>query len=289
MTDRQHRQHRQHWRCGNRTLDLGRARVMGVLNITPDSFSDGGRFIGRDAALRHAEAMVSDGAAIIDVGGESTRPGAEPVSVQQELDRVLPLIEALAGRLDVALSVDTSTPEVMRAAGAAGAHLINDVRALSRPGALEAAVEADLPVCLMHMQGQPGTMQLRPEYDDVLAEVERYLAERIAACEAAGLNRQQILVDPGFGFGKTLGHNLALLDGLHRFSALGCPLLVGMSRKSMIGDVLGKPVEQRLHGSLAVAVTAALKGAAIVRAHDVAATVDAITMTNAVQYGPVGE
>lgn len=275
----------QHWQCGNRTLDLTRTQVMGVLNVTPDSFSDGGRFIGQDAAIAHAEAMVEAGAALIDIGGESTRPGAAEVSVQQELDRVLPVVEALAGRIDAVLSVDTSTPEVMREIARRGAHLINDVRALSRPGALEAAAQSGLPVCLMHMQGQPGTMQLSPEYDDVVAEVERYLAERLLICEAAGLSRQQLMVDPGFGFGKTLGHNLALLNALERFGAFDCPVLVGMSRKSMIGDVLGKPVDQRLFGSIAVAVTAALKGAAIVRVHDVAQTVDAIAMTNAVQYG----
>lgn len=277
----------QQWRCGDRTLDLSRTQVMGVLNVTPDSFSDGGHFVGRDAAIRHAEAMVNAGAALIDIGGESTRPGAAEVSVQQELDRVLPVIEALADRVDAALSVDTSTPEVMRASARLGAHLINDVRSLSRPGALAAAVESGLPVCLMHMQGQPGTMQLSPQYGDVVAEVERYLTERIAACEAAGIGRQQLMVDPGFGFGKTLGHNLALLDALAHFRAFDCPILVGMSRKTMIGEVLRKPVEQRLYGSLAVAVTAALKGASIVRVHDVAATVDAIAMTNAVQYGAV--
>lgn len=275
----------QQWRCGNRTLDLSRTQVMGVLNVTPDSFSDGGRFVGRDQALQHAQAMVDAGAALIDIGGESTRPGAAEVSVQQEMDRVLPIVEALAGQVDAALSIDTSTPEVMRESARLGAHLINDVRSLSRPGAVEAAVESGLPVCLMHMQGQPGTMQLSPEYNDVVAEVERYLAERIAACEAAGLSRQQLMVDPGFGFGKTLGHNLALLDQLARFQSFDCPVLVGMSRKSMIGDVLGKPVDQRLYGSLAVAVMAALKGAAIVRVHDVAQTVDAIAMVNAVQHG----
>lgn len=275
----------QQWRCGNRTVDLSRAQVMGVLNVTPDSFSDGGRFVGRDQAVQHAQAMVDAGAAFIDIGGESTRPGAAEVSVQQELDRVLPIVEALANRVDAALSVDTSTPEVMRESARLGAHLINDVRALSRPGALDAALETGLQVCLMHMQGQPGTMQLSPEYKDVVAEVERYLAARIAACEAAGLSRQQLMVDPGFGFGKTLGHNLALLDQLARFQSFGCPVLVGMSRKTMIGDVLGKPVDQRLYGSLAVAVTAALKGAAIVRVHDVAQTVDAIAMVNAVQHG----
>ena len=271
------------WPCGNQTLDLTETRVMGVLNVTPDSFSDGGRFIGQDQALRHATEMVDQGAAIIDVGGESTRPGATPVSVQEELDRVVPVIEALAGRVDAVLSVDTSTPEVMREAARAGAHLLNDVRALSREGALEAAAGLGLPVCLMHMQGQPGTMQLNPQYGDVVGEVLRYLGERIEACEAAGLKRQQLLVDPGFGFGKTVGHNLRLLNELDRLQSLGCPLLVGMSRKRMISDVLSKPVDQRLYGSLAVAVAAAMKGAAIVRVHDVAETVDAITMINAMR------
>lgn len=269
--------------CGQRTLDLTATQVMGVLNVTPDSFSDGGAFAGFTAALDHAQAMVAAGAAIIDVGGESTRPGAEPVSVQQELDRVIPIIEALAGRVDAALSVDTSTPEVMREAAAAGAHLFNDVRALSRPGALEAAVESGLPVCLMHMQGQPGTMQLNPQYDDVLVEVRRYLEQRIAQCEQAGMHRQQLLIDPGFGFGKTLRHNLALLQRLDAFSDLGCPILVGLSRKSMVGDILSRPVEQRLFGSVSAAVIAAMKGAAIVRVHDVTETVDAIKIVNAVK------
>ncbi|GGX44772.1 dihydropteroate synthase [Saccharospirillum salsuginis] len=271
------------WPCGNQTLNLTETQVMGVLNVTPDSFSDGGHFIGHDQALRHATEMVDQGAAIIDIGGESTRPGATPVSVQEELDRVIPVIEALAGRVDAVLSVDTSTPEVMREAARAGVHLLNDVRALSRDGALEAAAGLGLPVCLMHMQGQPGTMQLNPQYGDVVGEVLRYLGDRIAACEAAGMKRQQLLVDPGFGFGKTVGHNLRLLNELDRLQSLGCPILVGMSRKSMIGDVLGKPVDQRLYGSLAVAVAAAMKGAAIVRVHDVAETVDAITMINAMR------
>lgn len=273
-----------HWPCGDRTLDLTKTQVMGVLNVTPDSFSDGGHFIGHDSALKHADQMVAEGASIIDVGGESTRPGAEPVSVQEELDRVIPVIEALAGQVDAVLSVDTSTPDVMREASRRGAHMLNDVRALSRPGALEAAVEVGLPVCLMHMQGQPGTMQLNPQYNDVVTEVLRYLGERIEACEVAGLKRQQLLVDPGFGFGKTVGHNLQLLNELDRLQSLNCPILVGMSRKSMIGDVLGKPVDQRLYGSLSVAVAAAMKGAAIVRVHDVAETVDAITMINAMKH-----
>ncbi len=269
------------WLFGDRTLDLSVTRVMGVVNVTPDSFSDGGRFIKAEAALAQARRLVTAGASILDVGGESTRPGATPVSVQQELDRVVPVVEALARDTEVILSVDTSTPEVMREAAHAGAHLINDVRALSREGALQAAVDTGLSVCLMHMQGQPGTMQMSPEYDDVVAEVERYLDARISACEAAGLQRQQLLVDPGFGFGKTLGHNLSLLKHLQRFTRWGCPVLVGLSRKSMIGDVLGKPVDQRLYGSLAAAVAAAMNGASIVRVHDVAETADAIAVINA--------
>jgi dihydropteroate synthase len=269
------------WAFRDRVLDLSVTRVMGVVNVTPDSFSDGGRFVKADSALDQARQLIAAGASILDVGGESTRPGATPVSVQEELDRVMPVIEALVSEADVVLSVDTSTPEVMREVAQAGAHLINDVRALSREGALQAAVETGLPVCLMHMQGQPGTMQMEPEYNDVVAEVERYLSSRIVACEAAGLKRRQLLVDPGFGFGKTLGHNLSLLKHLERFRQWGCPVLVGMSRKSMIGDVLGKPVDQRLYGSLAAAVAAAMQGAAVVRVHDVAETADAIAVINA--------
>ncbi|MEX0623037.1 dihydropteroate synthase [Saccharospirillum sp.] len=269
------------WAFGDRLLDLSVTRVMGVVNVTPDSFSDGGRFIKADAALAQARRLVAAGASILDIGGESTRPGASPVSVQEELDRVVPVVEALAREADVVLSVDTSTPAVMREAARAGAHLVNDVRALSREGALQAATDTGLAICLMHMQGQPGTMQMSPEYDDVVAEVERYLSERISACEAAGLQRQQILVDPGFGFGKTLGHNLSLLKHLERFKQWGCPVLVGLSRKSMIGDVLGKPVDERLFGSLAAAVAAAMNGASIVRVHDVAETADAIAVINA--------
>lgn len=269
--------------CGSRTLDLNVTQVMGVLNVTPDSFSDGGEFVQFSTALDHAQYMVEAGASIIDVGGESTRPGAEPVSVQQELDRVIPVIEALSGRVDAALSVDTSTPEVMREAATAGAHLLNDVRALTRPDALSVAAEVGLPICLMHMQGQPGTMQLKPEYGDVVAEIKDYLAQRIEVCEGAGLSRQQLLIDPGFGFGKTLSHNLSLLQRLNEFLDLGCPILAGLSRKSMIGDVLSKPAKQRLFGSISAAVIAAMKGAAIVRVHDVAETVDAIRVVNAVK------
>jgi dihydropteroate synthase len=270
-------------RCGHHTLDLTRARVMGILNVTPDSFSDGGDFATREAALRHARQMVADGADLIDLGGESTRPGAPPVSVAEELDRVIPVIEALAGELAVPVSVDTSKPEVMRAAVAAGAGLINDVAALRRPGALAVAAALRVPVCLMHMQGEPGTMQQDPTYGDVVAEVTAFLAGRLAACEAAGIPRERLLVDPGFGFGKTLAHNLALLRGLPRLASLGVPVLAGLSRKSMIGALLGGvPVGERLHGSVAAAVLAVERGAAIVRVHDVGPTVQALRIVAAV-------
>jgi dihydropteroate synthase len=270
-------------RCGHHTLDLTRARVMGILNVTPDSFSDGGDFVTREAALRHARQMVADGADLIDVGGESTRPGAPPVSVAEELDRVIPVIEALASELAVPVSVDTSKPDVMRAAVAAGAGLINDVAALRRPGALAAAAALRVPVCLMHMQGEPGTMQQDPAYGDVVAEVAAFLAGRLAACEAAGIPRERLLVDPGFGFGKTLAHNLALLRGLPRLASLGVPVLAGLSRKSMIGALLGGvPVGERLHGSVAAAVLAVERGAAIVRVHDVGPTVQALRIVAAV-------
>ncbi len=256
---------------------------MGILNLTPDSFSDGGRFLARDAALRHAEGMAAAGAAIIDIGGESTRPGAQPVSVEQELERVVPVIEALAAETSVPLSVDTSKPQVMREAVAAGAGLINDVLALRIPGALEAAAETGVPVCLMHMQGEPRTMQQEPTYQDVVAEVSAFLAERVAACEAAGIGRERLLLDPGFGFGKTLSHNLVLLRDLSSLGSLGLPLLVGISRKSMIGSLLGGvPVDQRLHGNVAAAVVAVMRGAAIIRAHDVRETVEALKLVAAV-------
>ncbi|MCH5513459.1 dihydropteroate synthase [Pseudomonas syringae] len=269
--------------CGNRVLDLAHTHVMGILNATPDSFSDGGRYSQLDAALRHAEAMVQAGATLIDIGGESTRPGARPVSASEEVERVAPLVEVIARELDVIISVDTSTPEVMLATAGLGAGLINDVRSLQRPGALEAAASTGLPVCLMHMLGEPGTMQNDPHYDDLVGEVCAFLAERMKQCVAAGIGQQQIIIDPGFGFAKTLEHNLSLFKHMEALHALGRPLLVGVSRKSMIGAVLGRPVDQRLSGGLALAVLAMAKGARILRVHDVAETADVVRMIAAVE------
>ncbi|MEL0168719.1 MAG: dihydropteroate synthase [Pseudomonadaceae bacterium] len=268
--------------CGIRELDLSHARIMGILNVTPDSFSDGGRFNRLDAALQHVEQMIAAGAALIDVGGESTRPGADPVSVDEELQRVVPVVEAIAARFDVVISVDTSTPEVMTASAAAGAGMINDVRALERPGALEAARATGLPVCLMHRQGEPETMQLAPRYASVLDEVNAYLQARVEACEVAGIARERIILDPGFGFGKTLEHNLQLFAHLRDLRPAGLPVLVGVSRKSMIGQALDRPVDQRLYGSLALAALAVDAGAAILRVHDVAETADVVRMAEAV-------
>lgn len=258
---------------------------MGVLNVTPDSFFDGGRFVARDAALAQARRMVEEGAAIVDVGGESTRPGAQPVSVQQELDRVIPVIEALAGELPVPISVDTAKPEVMRAAVAAGAGFVNDVTALRAPQALQTAAALDVPVCLMHMQGEPRTMQDAPRYADVVGEVRDFLNERMDVCMNAGIPRARLVIDPGFGFGKSLAHNLELLRGLRALAALGVPVLAGLSRKSLIGKALGLPLERRLHASVALALVAVQNGARIVRAHDVGPTVEAIRMWEAV-YPP---
>jgi dihydropteroate synthase len=262
--------------CAGKVLDLSRPAVMGVLNVTPDSFSDGGRYFQLTDALRRAEAMVEEGAALVDVGGESTRPGAAPVSVQEELDRVLPVVERLARELPVPISVDTSKPEIIREAARAGAGLINDVRALRLPGALEAAAMSGLPVCLMHLRGEPATMQQEPVYADVVAEVHAFLAERVRVCEIAGIPRERILVDPGFGFGKTLDHNLILLRHLNRFTDLAAGVLVGISRKSMIGALLNAPVGARLSGGLAAAAIAFWQGANIIRAHDVRETVQAL-------------
>lgn len=267
--------------CGGRSLDLGRPQIMGVLNITPDSFSDGGKFIGRQAAIDHARAMVEAGAAIVDIGGESTRPGAAEVSVEQELSRVIPVIEALSDSIPAVISIDTSKPEVMAAAVAAGAGLINDVRGLREPGALEAVAGLTVPVCLMHMQGQPRTMQKAPHYEDVVEEVYGFLMERVAACEAGGIARERLILDPGFGFGKTVEHNLRLLAHLQRFQQSGLPLLVGMSRKSMLGMITDRPVEQRLAGSLALAALAVWQGAQIIRVHDVAETLDVLKVVAA--------
>jgi len=268
--------------CGGRLLDLTRPVVMGVLNVTPNSFSDGGRFIGCDAALAQADVMVGEGAAIIDVGGESTRPGAESVPLQQELDRVIPIIEALAGRIDVVVSIDTLKPDVMRAAEAAGAGLINDVMALRGAGSLAAAAAGTAAVCLMHMQGEPRTMQAAPHYKDVVTEVDAFLRERVQACIEAGIDRSRLCVDPGFGFGKTLDHNLALLAALPRLCVDAVPLLAGLSRKSMLGTLTGRAVDQRVHASVAAATAAVLGGARIVRAHDVAATRDALRVAEAI-------
>ena len=274
--------------CGNRELDLSAAKVMGVLNITPDSFSDGGLYLQADTlsldkVLARVEQMLAEGAAIIDVGGESTRPGAEPVSGQREMDRVLPVVEAIADRFDTVISVDTSSPELMMAAATAGAGLINDVRALEREGAVTAAASTGLPVCLMHMQGQPADMQENPSYTDVVDEVAGYLSGRAGVCVKAGIPLSSILVDPGFGFGKTLEHNLRLLNRLPQLLDLGFPVLVGLSRKSLIGKVLGRDVDRRLAGSLSLAVIAAARGASIVRCHDVAETADALKMLECVQ------
>ncbi|HCL53687.1 MAG TPA: dihydropteroate synthase [Pseudomonas sp.] len=257
---------------------------MGILNVTPDSFSDGGRFSRRDEALRHAEAMVAAGATLIDVGGESTRPGARPVSVTEELERVAPMVEAIHRHLDVVVSVDTSTPAVMREAARLGAGLINDVRALERDGALDAAAATGLPVCLMHMRGEPGTMQDDPHYENVTQDVARYLQQRMVACADAGIEADRIVLDPGFGFAKTLAHNLSLFKHLEALHRLGRPLLVGVSRKSMIGLTLERPVDERLYGSLALAALAVTKGARILRVHDVAQTVDVVRMIAAVQH-----
>jgi dihydropteroate synthase len=256
---------------------------MGVLNVTPDSFSDGGRFVDTDVMLRRVAEMLADGASIIDVGGESTRPGAAPVSTQQEFDRVMPAIEAIHSEFDTIISLDTSTPEVIRAGAAAGAGFINDVRALRREGALQAAADTGLPVCLMHMQGEPTTMQSKPTYDDVVVQVQNFFIERIAACEAAGIDPRQIVLDPGFGFGKTDGQNLGLLAALPSMMALGFPLLVGLSRKSMIGRLLGRDVDDRMVGSVALALMAMERGASIVRVHDVAQTMDALRLLGAMK------
>jgi len=264
----------------DKQLDLSRPQVMGILNVTPDSFSDGGRFVDPHTALQQARKMVQEGASIIDIGGESTRPGAQPVSTDEELARVIPVIEAISRELDVIISIDTTKDAVMREAVGAGAHMINDVMALQGEGTLQAVADLQVPVCLMHMQGEPRTMQQAPHYEDVVSEVRGFLARRRQACLEAGIAANQIILDPGFGFGKTLEHNLRLFKHLPE---IGSPLLVGVSRKSMIGSMLDLPVDQRLHGSVALAALAVWLGAAIIRVHDVAASVQAIRCVAAVQ------
>jgi len=269
--------------CAGRMLDLETAVVMGVLNVTPDSFSDGGLFLDPAAALARAERMVEEGAAILDIGGESTRPSARGVESEEELRRVLPVIERVAARVPVLISVDTSNPALMRRAADAGAHMINDVRALRVPGAMEAVAGGKLGVCLMHMQGEPLDMQRAPHYRDVLVEVRGFLEERLQACSAAGIERERLCVDPGFGFGKTTAHNLELLQRFEEFESLGRPLAVGLSRKSMLSALTGRALEERLAGSLALLTVAVLRGARIVRAHDVAASRDAVRVASALR------
>jgi len=273
--------------CGNRTLDLSTPVVMGILNVTPDSFSDGGKFNSLDNAIKQAEKMLADGAKIIDVGGESTRPGASEVGLEEELNRVVPVVEAITTRLDVCVSVDSSAPEVMTHAADAGAHLLNDVRGFERLGAIEAAIASRLPICIMHMQGQPQSMQTNPSYEGVVSEVLGYLASRAKACCAAGVPKEKIILDPGFGFGKTVEHNYQLLANMAKLTDLGYPVLAGLSRKSMLGAVLAsedgvpRPVSERLFASVSSAVIAAMGGAHILRVHDVKATADALAVVSA--------
>jgi dihydropteroate synthase len=274
--------------CRGRALRLDQPRIAGIINVTPDSFSDGGQHFDAGAAIAHGLWLAAEGADLLDVGGESTRPGADEVSAQEEIARVVPVIDALAKKTSIPIAIDTSKPEVMRAAVAAGAGFINDVYALRREGALDAAAELKVPVCLMHMQGEPRTMQQDPHYDDVVSDVRRFLAERIFACEMSGIDKKRIVVDPGFGFGKTLEHNLALLRALDQFAALGVPLLVGLSRKGMIGTLTGREIHaERAVGSAAAALLAVQKGAAIVRVHDVAATRDVLAVWQGVAGGVI--
>lgn len=270
-------------RLGERILSLERSRVMGILNVTPDSFSDGGQFQSADDAVRHAESMAHDGADIVDVGGESTRPGAAELPVAEELDRVMPVIEAITQRVDIAVSIDTSKPEVMRAAVGAGAVLINDVYALRQEGALETAAGLDAAICLMHMQGKPRTMQDRPEYDSLPGEIIDFLAERVRDCRDAGIDAERLIVDPGFGFGKNDRHNLKILANLDEFRALKLPLLVGLSRKRTLGTLTGRDAGERIAAGVAAAVIAVANGANIVRTHDVGPTVDALKVFDAVR------
>ena len=271
-----------HLNCAGKILGFDIARVMGIVNVTPDSFSDGGHYSTIDAAIAHALRLVSEGADLLDVGGESTRPGAVEVSEAEELQRVIPVIEALAKQITIPIAIDTSKPGVMRAAVNAGASIINDVFALRRDDALDVAAELKVPVILMHMQGKPDSMQAAPHYDDAVVEVHSFLTQRIFACEMAGISKKNIVIDPGFGFGKSLEHNLALLAHLQRFVELGVPVLAGLSRKAFIGTLTGRDVNDRVYGSVAAALIAAQNGAKIIRVHDVAATVDALKIWNSV-------
>lgn len=264
-------------------LDLTSPRVMGILNVTPDSFSDGGRFNRFDDAIKQAQQMAADGAAIIDIGGESTRPGAVAVSIDEELERVVPVIETLVKEIELPISIDTNKPEVMAAAVKAGAGMVNDVNALQADGALEQVAALDVPLCLMHMQGEPRNMQQNPTYGDVIEEIYDFLEQRIEACESAGIGRERVVIDPGFGFGKTLGHNLEMLNRLSHFTELQVPLLVGISRKSMIGQLTDREVDERLSGNIAAATLASWLGASIIRVHDVKETVDAVAIAMAVR------
>lgn len=271
--------------CGGKRIDLSRPLVMGILNVTPDSFFDGGIYRKPDEARRYAHLMVEEGADIVDIGGESTRPGALPVDEAEEIRRVIPIVSILAKEIGVPISVDTSKPGVMTAAADAGAGMINDVMALQTPGAVESALNSKLPICLLHMQGKPTTMQIFPQYGNILEEVRGFFIDRIAICIEAGIPRNLLLLDPGFGFGKTVEHNLQLLRGLASFKDLGYPMIVGLSRKSMIGAILGgAEVGDRLYGSLAAAVVSVLAGASIIRTHDVKATVDALKVVSALLF-----
>lgn len=269
--------------CGKFQLNLNRPHVMGIVNVTPDSFSDGGKFTQIHLAIEHALTLIEEGADILDIGGESTRPNATPVSLQEELDRVIPVIEGLVKQVNIPISIDTYKPQVMQAAISAGANIVNDVRALQENGALNIVAASDVGVCLMHMQGTPQTMQINPQYNDVVAEVKAFLQQRLLACEEVGITKNRILLDPGFGFGKTRAHNINLIQHLASFSSLGQPLLVGLSRKSVLGQVTGHDVDARLYASVAASVISAMVGAKIMRVHDVKATVEALKIVSAIQ------
>ena len=269
-----------------KSLDLSVPCVMGILNVTPDSFSDGGKYTAVDRALQQLGQMMAEGAAILDIGGESTRPGAQPVSVDEELARVIPVIEAIRNESDIPISIDTSKPEVMSAAVQSGADMVNDVCALQIPGAVETVARLQVPVCLMHMQGEPRTMQASPQYDDLIKDIKKFLSERVDICVAAGVKREHIVLDPGFGFGKTPEHNMSLIKHLQDFRWLGLPVLAGVSRKSTIGYILNKEVDERLYGSIALATMALMNGASIIRSHDVGATMDAIKLVQAMNLAP---